>query len=102
MTLQIREAQDKVITDFKKACQDKKLKEPDSNHLKVVEISTITSTLGGIEVPMLTITDFSHTTSEERKKKIIVMTGRVHPGESNSSYIMHGLIKFLLSSDKVA
>ena len=30
-------------------------------------------------------------------KKYIVLTARVHPGESNSSYIMHGLISFLTS-----
>ena len=51
---------------------------------------------------MLTITDFSQSGNEERKKKYIIMTGRVHPGESNASFIMHGIIKFLLSQDKVA
>lgn len=68
----------------------------------MVETQTLTSSLAGIEVPIVTITDFSHTDSEKRKKKYIVMTARVHPGESNSSYIMHGIIKFLLSQDKVA
>ena len=53
-------------------------------------------------MPMLTITDFSHTKQEESRKKVIIMTGRVHPGETNASWIVHGFIKFLLSQDKVA
>ena len=35
-------------------------------------------------------------------KKAIVVTGRVHPGESNSSWIVHGLIQYLLSPTKTA
>ncbi len=30
------------------------------------------------------------------------MTGRVHPGESNSSYMMEGFIDFITSNDPVA
>lgn len=68
----------------------------------MVETQSITSSLAGIEVPVLTITDFSHSKYEENRKKVIIITGRVHPGESNSSWIVHGMIKFLLSQDKVA
>lgn len=32
----------------------------------------------------------------------MIIAGRVHPGESNSSWIVHGMIKFLISQDKVA
>ena len=31
-----------------------------------------------------------------KKKKYVIITSRVHPGESNSSYMMQGLIKYLL------
>ncbi len=34
-----------------------------------------------------------------RKKQRIVITARVHPGESNSSFVAQGLIEFLLSQD---
>ena len=53
-------------------------------------------------MPMLTITDFGHSKHEELRKKVIILTGRVHPGESNGSWIVHGIIKFLLSTEKVA
>eukprot|EP00762_Andalucia_godoyi_P002291 ANDGO_07548.mRNA.1 Cytosolic carboxypeptidase 6 len=38
----------------------------------------------------------------DRKPRIIFITGRVHPGETPSSYICHGLINFLLSNDSRA
>lgn len=33
-----------------------------------------------------------------KKKKYIIITGRVHPGESNSSYMMQGFIKYLMGN----
>jgi hypothetical protein len=36
------------------------------------------------------------------EKKIIFITGRIHPGESNSSFLVHGLVDFLLSEDPLA
>ncbi len=33
---------------------------------------------------------------------MIIITGRAHPGETNGSWVVHGIIKFLLSKDKVA
>jgi len=55
-----------------------------------------------MEVPMLTVTNFGQTQPEQDKKKVIVITGRVHPSESNASWIVHGLIKFLISKDRAA
>jgi len=37
--------------------------------------------------------------NSSKTKKAIVLTGRVHPGESNSSFIMKGMIDFLLSEN---
>lgn len=35
-------------------------------------------------------------------KKVVVVTGRVHPGESNASFMMEGFISFITSQDPVA
>lgn len=36
------------------------------------------------------------------KKKIVFLTARIHPGETNSSYMMRGLLEFITSNDKIA
>jgi hypothetical protein len=40
--------------------------------------------------------------SYHRHKRCIVLSGRVHPGESNSSYCIQGTIEFILSNTKEA
>lgn len=60
----------------------------------LVTNETLCETVGGKSCPLLTITSPQF---PNEKKKIIFITGRVHPGESNSSYVTHGLIDFLLS-----
>lgn len=51
-------------------------------------------TLSGLPVPVLQITDFQE---PNFNKKVVLVTARIHPGESNSSYVCHGLIKSLCS-----
>ena len=58
-------------------------------------------TEGGRECPILTITN-PESAVKESDKKCVFITGRIHPGESNSSYVVHGLIDFLLSDDPAA
>ena len=40
--------------------------------------------------------------NDHKKKKAVIITGRVHPGESNSSFIVEGIIKFLTSNHREA
>lgn len=40
--------------------------------------------------------------TDHKKKKAIILTARVHPGETNSSYIMDGILRFLASNHKDA
>jgi hypothetical protein len=54
------------------------------------------TTLGGNVCPVLTITSPQGSEEEIKARKVIFVSSRVHPGESNSSWIMKGLLDFLL------
>ena len=56
--------------------------------------------MAGNYVYMLTITNPPAT--ENQVKKGVVVTARVHPGETNSSWMMKGLLDFLLSDSEDA
>ena len=45
---------------------------------------------------MLTITNEQVNIS---KKRTVIICGRVHPGETNSSWVLHGMIDYLISKD---
>ncbi|XP_069888429.1 cytosolic carboxypeptidase 2 [Dipodomys merriami] len=53
--------------------------------------------LAGNTVYLLTITNPSKTPQEAAAKRAVVLSARVHPGESNSSWIMKGFLDFILS-----
>jgi len=58
--------------------------------------------LAGNDVDMLIVTNFSSHPEAIAQRKAIILTARVHPGESNSSFIMNGVIEFLISEDEGA
>lgn len=47
-------------------------------------------------VPLFQITDFSE---PNYNKKVVLITARIHPGESNSSHVCEGLIRRLVEDD---
>ncbi|CAK0862674.1 unnamed protein product [Prorocentrum cordatum] len=51
-------------------------------------------TLGGLRCDLLEISNWS---VSRREKRTVVISSRVHPGETNASWMAHGLIGFLLS-----
>jgi len=51
---------------------------------------------------MAIITNFSSRPEEIAIRRAIVITSRVHPGESNASFIVEGMLQFLVSDDEVA
>ncbi len=53
----------------------------------------------GNSIPMLTITNFSQ---KKEPKMLIYVIARQHPGETPASYIVEGLISFLLSCSQEA
>ena len=61
-----------------------------------VKSEILCETSGGREIPILTVTDESSSVAEKDKPYIFV-TARIHPGESNASFLMRGFMDFLLS-----
>jgi murein tripeptide amidase MpaA len=61
---------------------------------------TICKTLAGNKVDVLTITE-AGSKQEVSARQGVVFTARVHPGESNSSFVMKGIIDFLTSEDNI-
>jgi hypothetical protein len=59
-------------------------------------------TLGGNKCNLLTITAPTSTAEDLNNRIIIVFTARVHPGETNSSWIMQGIIDYLTSDNEQA
>ncbi len=58
--------------------------------------------LGGVPVDLLTITASSRRVRDPSKRSYVVVTARVHAGETAGSYKAQGLIRFLLSKDPEA
>ncbi|XP_070085598.1 cytosolic carboxypeptidase 2 isoform X14 [Equus caballus] len=61
------------------------------------KLRTLCRSLAGNVVYLLTITNPSRTPQEAAAKKAVVLSARVHPGESNGSWIMKGFLDFILS-----
>ena len=62
--------------------------EDDPHKAKRFRRRTLCETLGGNNVELLTITSFTAEQAAMRARKGVVLSARVHPGESNSSYMM--------------
>lgn len=67
----------------------------------VVTSGILCQTLCGRDVPYLEITS-PNSSIPLAGKSCIFLTGRIHPGESSGSYVLHGLIDFLLSDHPFA
>lgn len=66
--------------------------------------SLLTRTIAGNRCEYITITNKEKTFVKERsqQKKGVFISARVHPGESNSSWMMKGIIDFLISDEPEA
>jgi len=54
-------------------------------------------TISGNDCEMVIITNFDSRPEEIALRRAIIITSRIHPGESNSSFVVHGVLEFLLS-----
>lgn len=66
---------------------------------KICRQKLLCTTLAGNMVHLLTITNPSSSPAETRAKRAIVISARVHPGETNSSFMMKGVIDFLTDTE---
>ena len=78
------------------------------NHLKTVctfsnkdkiRKTVLCKSLAGNDVDMLIVTNFISDPVDIAVRKSIILTSRVHPGETNASWVMKGVIDFLVSDD---
>ncbi|CAH8621789.1 unnamed protein product [Schistosoma bovis] len=65
---------------------------------KTINCEVLCQTRAGNSCFLVTITD---QTIPNKDKYAVVITGRVHPGETNSSWITYGLLKFLTSNQSI-
>lgn len=59
-------------------------------------------TKAGNNVELLIITNFTSNQDAIAERKCILVSSRVHPGESNASFIIEGFLDFIVSNDKEA
>lgn len=67
-----------------------------------VRKTVLCKSLAGNEVDMLIVTNFLSDPVDIAVRKSVILTSRVHPGESNASFMMNGVIDFLVSDDPSA
>lgn len=63
-----------------------------------IKLSSIGKTLSLIDIPMITVTN----PHSKLNKKIIFVTGRVHPSETVGSYVTEGFFRFISSRNQEA
>ena len=76
----------------------------------ILKQEVLCKTLSGINVPLLTISeDMENLLKEEQskklntnKKQVVVVTARIHPGETCGSFMMQGFLRFIISSNPIA
>lgn len=55
--------------------------------------------MAGNDCEMVIVTNFSSRAEDIAVRRAIIITSRVHPGESNASFIMHGILTYLVSDE---
>ncbi|KAK2161402.1 hypothetical protein LSH36_117g04018 [Paralvinella palmiformis] len=67
----------------------------DPERSKVMKRQVLCETRAGNSCFLVTVTNFD---SDHTNKKAVIVTARVHPGETNSSWMMKGLLDYVTGS----
>jgi murein tripeptide amidase MpaA len=62
----------------------------------------LTRSIAGNALDMLIITNLESSQDDIAERPAVILSSRVHPGESNASFIMEGIIDFLMSNEPEA
>lgn len=90
------------VSNSRQQSVDRPLQAPNRPILRRTELCT---TLGGTSCELLTISEFAADAGNIRElesRRIVVITARVHPGEPQASWMMRGVIDFLVGDSDVA
>mmetsp|Transcript_47300 Transcript_47300/g.86861 ORF Transcript_47300/g.86861 Transcript_47300/m.86861 type:complete len:756 (-) Transcript_47300:91-2358(-) len=69
--------------------------ERDGNMARRFSRRKLCDTLAGNACDLITITSFTGDAAALRQRRAVVVTARVHPGESNASWVMKGMLDYL-------
>lgn len=61
--------------------------------------TNLCKSLAGNDIDMLIITNFTSDPTDIALRKAVILTSRVHPGETNATWVMNGVIDFLVSEN---
>jgi murein tripeptide amidase MpaA len=59
-------------------------------------------TKAGNVCDMLIVTNFMSSQDSIAERKCVIISSRVHPGESNASFVMEGFLEFMLGNEPAA
>jgi len=74
----------------------------DPDRMPFIDKTTICKSPGGVDCTVLDITEFRSTVAEMAERKGIIISARCHPGETPSSYMMRGILRFLTGQSEEA
>ena len=63
----------------------------------IIKFGKVGLTLNKNDIPYIVITNFNSNINEIKKRKCVFLTSRIHPGETSSSYVIQGVINFLIN-----
>lgn len=72
--------------------------EKDPNMVRRLRRRKLCDTLAGNACDLITITSFCSDPVALKARRAVVITARVHPGESNASWVMKGILDYLTGS----